>query len=268
MNRKFTHKGLDQIAQNELKKFDVSLVSGEPGEIPIETLAEQHFGLHVLFENLTKEKNIHGMTAFEDSSVLIYNRRKKEYQSVPVERGTVLIEADLLSKGRENRLRFTIAHEVAHWILHQEVYTNNDGIACQTAVQSTLKEEREADYLAAALLMPFGRVKLAKSRCGETMVHKALIHQLANLFKVSPEAMALRLRDLNLQGKRDEDEARPDKGNPDTTEKPLLCPLCDFRVLSVHSGQKPFDPESNYIELAVTCPRCKNEVRLVLENSY
>lgn len=269
MSRNFTKKGLDQLAQNVLKQFDPSLVSGEPRAVPIESLAEEHYQLHVLYETLTKNEEIHGMTAFEDNNILIYNRKMDEFHCLPVNRGTILIESALLAKNRENRLRFTMAHEIAHWILHQEVYTNGhqESVACQTSYKSSEKVERQADYLAAALLMPYGRVKLAFARLGNTLVHEAVVYQLADQFRVSPEAMAYRLRGLNLYGRRNEDETAELEDNRKQSVKPLHCPHCDFRVLSVHSGEKPFAPETQHIELAMICPRCQEEVRLVLENS-
>lgn len=141
---------------------------------------EQHCGLHVLYETLSKKEDIHGITAFEDNNILVYDKRGAKYHGLPVTRGTVLIESALLTPTRVNRLRFTLAHEVAHWILHQEVYRNShhEGVACQTSYKSSEKIEREADYLAAALLMPFGRVKVAYNRIGDLMVHEACIFGL------------------------------------------------------------------------------------------
>lgn len=85
------------------------------------------------------------------------------------------------------RKRFTVAHEVAHFLLHR----NNigDGLVDDALYRSGLPtlEEVHANRLAADILMPYARIEDAIGRGTKT------IDALAKAFKVSPQAMSLRL---------------------------------------------------------------------------
>lgn len=85
------------------------------------------------------------------------------------------------------RRRFTIAHEIAHAILHGDRI--GDGITEDALLRSGLPDsiEWEANRMAADILMPRHLLKPMLDR-GETD-----ISELANRFKVSREAMAIRL---------------------------------------------------------------------------
>jgi hypothetical protein len=89
----------------------------------------------------------------------------------------------------ERRRRFTIAHEVGHFVLHPARVRPERGGHVTEAMRS---EEREADAFAAELLMP------------EPLVRQAVLEQganaslLADRFQVSTKAMEIRLRRLGV----------------------------------------------------------------------
>ena len=86
------------------------------------------------------------------------------------------------------RRRFTIAHEIAHFIRHQE--NIGDGVVEDALYRSaafTSKMETEANELAADILMPWTLLN-AKLQNGMTE-----IEELARYFEVSEQAMAIRL---------------------------------------------------------------------------
>ena len=87
------------------------------------------------------------------------------------------------------RLRFTIAHEVGHFLLHPGRVTSERGGVTN---QATARLEREADQFAAELLMPEHLVRQAVLDDG------ADARRLADRFDVSAQAMSLRLRHLGL----------------------------------------------------------------------
>jgi len=93
----------------------------------------------------------------------------------------------------ERRRRFTIAHEIGHFVLHPERSRPERGGGVNAAWQS---QEREADQFAAELLMP------------ESLVRQAVVEQgadafrLADRFDVSLAAMRVRLRRLGLAESR------------------------------------------------------------------
>lgn len=105
------------------------------------------------------------------------------------------------SKGRQ---RFTVAHELGHYIMHRntkkELFVDKDYIVkfrSNKKYSSTeLKQEKEANAFAAALLMPkaFVLTELSKE---QAMTENELIEVLAKRFEVSVPAMTYRIADLN-----------------------------------------------------------------------
>jgi hypothetical protein len=91
------------------------------------------------------------------------------------------------------RKRFTIAHELAHFILHRNQI--EAGIIDNVLYRSGLSnlQERQANRLAADILMPRHLV----ARILEKHKNHA-IEVLANFFMVSPAAMTIRLNQLRL----------------------------------------------------------------------
>lgn len=86
-----------------------------------------------------------------------------------------------------NRRRFTTAHEIAHFILHQEAI--GDGIADDGLYRSRLSNsmEAQANRLAADILMPWHLLNPYIDG-GTTSVDR-----LAQIFGVSQSAMSIRL---------------------------------------------------------------------------
>jgi predicted transcriptional regulator len=90
------------------------------------------------------------------------------------------------------RQRFTIAHEIAHYILHRDLI--GDGITDDALYRSSLGDiyERQANRMAADILMP---ASLLRTYYREKT---PAIAPLAHAFDVSMEAMAIRLNELRL----------------------------------------------------------------------
>ncbi len=90
------------------------------------------------------------------------------------------------------RQRFTIAHEVGHYLLHREHI--GDGIEDNILYRSTLSDfrEAEANRIAAELLMP-RRAILRSLRDHGGRATKAVAQLMAAQFEVSEVAMSLRL---------------------------------------------------------------------------
>ena len=92
------------------------------------------------------------------------------------------------------RQRFTIAHEIAHFVLHKGRI--GDGIVDDPLYQSGLSnsEESEANAMAADLVMP---VKFIKERLPQLREEGKDIDTIASIladeFEVSPLAMRIRL---------------------------------------------------------------------------
>jgi hypothetical protein len=189
---------LETIARNELKKYKPLLLVGEPSAIPIEDMVERHYGLEVDYRFLRKNGSALGCTVFDNTLLPIWNPEEKRYELLPVKRGTIVISAALLDNRSDGRLRFTIAHELAHWLIHRDLYSGG-GIAAASATKTSLEEnpdvERQADILATALLMPRNQVKHAFYALRGITDPAAT---LAALFDVSKQAMGIFLREHHL----------------------------------------------------------------------
>ena len=135
----------------------------ERAPVPIIAVSED-LGLPVFFLNGFRD-NISGMIKREDDgSYAIY----------------------VNSEHHPNRQRFTIAHEIGHFLLHKKYI--GDGIVDDALYRSGLGNtmENEANAMAANILMP-------ASLLSQESLLTAKISDLAKKFKVSEAAMAIRL---------------------------------------------------------------------------
>ncbi len=101
-----------------------------------------------------------------------------------------------------NRRRFSIAHEIAHYLLHKGETYIDKGYRVQfrdmESGSGTESEEMEANAFAAALLMPAHWVREAFDRQPFDLTEDDGLERLADKFKVSPQAMTYRLMNLQL----------------------------------------------------------------------
>lgn len=90
------------------------------------------------------------------------------------------------------RQRFTIAHEIAHYLLHRDQI--GDGIEDTILYRSTLSDAREAEAnrLAADIIMPRQTVLARFEELGGYLTPE-VVSVLANEFEVSEAAMRIRL---------------------------------------------------------------------------
>ena len=120
----------------------------------------------------------------------LVERRREPFGSeaalVPLGDGHAI---ELHGASGERRLRFTIAHEIGHFLLHPGRVVSERGGAANHA---TARLEHEADLFAAELLMPEHLVRQAVLEDGPD------VRRLADRFDVSAQAMSLRLRRLGL----------------------------------------------------------------------
>lgn len=190
---------LEAIARNTLKKFDPKLITNTENPcVPIEEIIES-LGLTIEYQYIRKNGQILGETVFDDSYIPLYNMEKRKYELVYMERGTIIIDAGLLNSSPDGRFRFTCAHELAHWLIHQELYcgTGNTAAMQENIAKSSDSDkyiERQADILASALLMPINQVK----RCFYHTAESNKAEALAKQFGVSKQAMEIRLKEHHL----------------------------------------------------------------------
>lgn len=105
------------------------------------------------------------------------------------------------------RQRFTIGHELGHYLLHGEssktLFVDKDFIvkfrSKKNYTPTEQRHESEANAFAAALLMPKNFIfQELKKQKFQTLSESELIEELAKVFDVSIPAMTYRLSDLSV----------------------------------------------------------------------
>jgi hypothetical protein len=96
------------------------------------------------------------------------------------------------SKDHERRQRFTLAHEIAHYILHRDLL--DAGLVDSALYRSKLSDdlERQANRFAAEILLPPHAVRSEFKAAGGSMA------ALAAKFNVSIDAIRIRAKELRL----------------------------------------------------------------------
>lgn len=106
----------------------------------------------------------------------------------PDDNGSFIIKINRFEP--KERQRFTIAHEIAHFLLHSDKIQAGvvDSVLYRSKLSSRL--EAEANRLAADIVMPRHKIE-ALAPSGQT----ALVANLAEMFQVSRQAMEIRTGD-------------------------------------------------------------------------
>lgn len=207
----------------------------QPVPIDVDAFLEFYLGLHVEYKKLSYGNKVLGLTAFNAGFVQIFDEDTNQPRPLFVQAGTVIADTSLLYKRNEARLRFTLMHEASHWLLHQRAFSaenafftneqfGNQSLAAkegridysrqQSERNDSERMERQADFLASALLMPrpalrtayrayfnhYGQrpVQIVRGQdCWHDCHAVQLPQYMAKQFGVSKRAALIRLEKLN-----------------------------------------------------------------------
>lgn len=199
MNEMFYRQSaLDCIANGLLKNYRNGMyLYGAPRSIPTEEIIEVEYKLTIEYVKLRKSGNVLGQTVFENCFVPVYDKENEQYTIIEVQPGTILIDEALLEEENMGKYRYTLAHELSHWILHHKIFDNSQESAAKTTTESNSKTEWQADALAASILMPKMQIKKAFFSMHGSNVN-AKILKMAELFQVSGQAMKICLASHNM----------------------------------------------------------------------
>jgi len=156
----------------------LGLYGGEGIPVPVEAIAEDLLGLRI------EERS-----DIECSGMLL-----------PAEWRIVLNASEAVSDAGHpiRRRRFTIAHEIGHWVCHVLGAEQVEPVYCRAVDLSSETDrtlEREANVFAAELLMPEPAVRATWAEIGD-------VAACATRFDVSPTAMQWRLFGFALVDQR------------------------------------------------------------------
>lgn len=98
------------------------------------------------------------------------------------------------ARDHQNRQRFTVAHELAHYILHRDLI--GDEIVDDALYRSSLGGhlETQANRLAADIILPASQITRMLNDIGN---EPTSVPALAAKFNVSEQAMSIRLKELS-----------------------------------------------------------------------
>ena len=161
INKTLEQKANEILVKNDMLKIPVNLLK----------IADNH-QIEVYYRDLPNST----------SGAIRFNHTKNRFQ--------ILIQ----KSDSERRQRFTLAHELGHFFLHNEMLKGDGAIHVDYLYRSNNMDEdkeREVDYFAGALLMDKNLL--------ETLYEiNPSIRELAETFEVSESAMTVRLTVLGL----------------------------------------------------------------------
>ena len=155
---------IERKAWQQLREHELDNV-----HVEVETLAEA-LDVNVVFEEM--EDSVSAMLSIEDGDA------------------NVIVNAG----HPENRRRFSIAHEIGHFMLHvsddEHLFVDRNFFRNEASSVGESRQEVEANAYAAALLMP---ARLIEEELPDEFDTELYIGDLAENFKVSEHAMTYRL---------------------------------------------------------------------------
>ena len=236
-----TYDALEEYAEALIGDFKPDLLKA-PGAVNAEEFLEYYLHLTVDYHCISHNRRILGLTAFNNGTVEVIDDDTGLPVQIPVHAGTVILDTSLTAKRSEPRLRFTAIHEGCHWLLHRKafaednpygpagIYENQyiaakeghgDYARSQKERNDIERMERQADFLAAAILMPrlalrkvfreyfrFYDEKPRRIIRGASRMDDCYARQLpeytAKIFNVSFQAALIRLEKLNAIADKEE----------------------------------------------------------------
>ena len=228
-----TYEALDEYAVSVVNSFSPErLEVPAPFDVPGFVLI--YLGLNVVRHKLCYEKQVLAFTAFDNDIVRVFDEGTSSIGIVNVSAGTIIIDKPLMERRNIRRLRFTLMHEGSHWLLHRKAFAkgnpfggigafDTEFLAAKTGrtdysrsrIEKSDKDriERQADFLASAILMPRPAVRtafceffrdigerpraLVRAEQKDGSKEKQLTEYIADKFNVSKRAALIRLEKLN-----------------------------------------------------------------------
>ena len=177
-----TYDALEDYAERIIKDFSPALIK-YPGVLDVEEFLEYYLKLTVIYRKICFNRNVLGITAFNDGLIDVIDNVTELPEELYVTSGTVIIDPSLTLKKNEARGRFTMVHEGGgHWLLHRKAFATDNpfGVAGiyknqylaakegrgdytrSTQERNDIERmERQADFLAASILMPRPALRIA-----------------------------------------------------------------------------------------------------------
>ena len=214
-----SNENLKRIANNLLEEFYWDY--NEEGYINSIKLAN-NMGLCVKYGKISKDSSIFGLICMNDTQVSLYDNEGNLISVENEKMGTIYIDrnANYLYAGNEYKENYTIVHECIHWYLHRKYFMfinmiNNskiDDYKCNNSIvcfdnEDLMWIERQANAISSLVLLPeelllpryFSLYEKNHNIYSDNAIAMELsILELSDFFKVSKEAIKIRLSELGI----------------------------------------------------------------------
>jgi hypothetical protein len=224
-------KKLNYLTVQEIEELAESIVcvfyGGRwkmPQSVDIDRLTTEFLKLPVAYHTFADEDS--GKIGFISDGVTPLQIHQNGDRAVVFPRGTIVLEAFLRNPREENRRRFTLAHEVGHYLVDRTIsvasfrreYDSERDYSAQELRELFSFQENKIDRLAAAILMPYSLMKrvIAQYTKGKPVTlygdhmlsahDKFLVNQMAEAMRVSFTAFSIRAKQLHLFRRRSAEE--------------------------------------------------------------
>lgn len=163
----------NQLIAETVRQQYLEQISPKPmPPVPIEAIADRLLGLSVNVDDLSSVGEVNGGVMYPPTREIIVDKGVRT----------------------EGRFRFIVAHECAHWLIHTPHAPSAVQDACIFGSGKRTRQEREADALAAELLVP---TDLICSSIREwPSIGPCELAKLTSDYQVSQTAMKVRLEEL------------------------------------------------------------------------
>ena len=221
----YSYEQLETFAEELNKRYDPRRLT-QPRNVDVFDIVDM-LGARLAIDYLTPDRSHLGATTYKDGTLWIWPGNPYVSEMLPERKfyraGTIIIDTDLDSSTNKQDVfmeNYTVMHECFHFDKHQamfehsgthiyELHKSNYDVGKNHALY---KLERQADYAAAAFLMPkeavqnvFCEMFHVDRGCGPIPFGyktKPSIKELATLFQVNYSPMEYRLKDLGLLSKQ------------------------------------------------------------------
>ena len=226
---KLNKSDFDNIAL-VLLRGHLATVIDSPHEVDINYLIKDCLYLDVYSKHLSPDKSVLGLVAFEDTTIPCYDLHFNP-TTIDIVAGNIVIDLSLSGQRQLTRRRFTLAHELSHWVLHRSYHSpinqvfalkkvgylpcgdTEIAIKKKALMTDSDKEEWQANSLAAAILMPkfaflqcahqeikrqYGASKSPINDMDDPDRYRSTVENIAGVFNVSFQATEIRLDQFDL----------------------------------------------------------------------
>jgi len=180
-----TEQEIEQKAEEVLDKAYELEIYNKDQATPLELITDHILCYNIVYESLeSHQRGVIG--AIECESKIIWLDQSLDYQ-----------KDELSAEGRHN---FTLAHEIGHFVLHRNLGKDSEMRLFYNENELSKKRiEIQANLFASMLLMPRKLMLKKWNYCfSDILRQEHKIYEMMKFFRVSKQAMSIKLSSLNM----------------------------------------------------------------------